>query len=398
MADIKPIICSGYLLKRGHIVPSWRRRYFELLENKIKYKADPEDFLGRGEFLITKTTSVKESNLKPFCFVVADETENRDIFLVAENDSDLTVWIEAVQEAISSQTFRSTVKPLGFAGPTFGRSVSNLNGETMEEGLMTIRIVRARNLSAKSDGGKTSNPYCTIKFGPNSVKTTTVTGDINPVWNQSFAFSVDRSYRFAKLEVWNEDIGPNDRFLGCVFIPLYMIGPEKQNVRWWPLGKRSHRSHVSGEIYVEISTKLEVETVAVDILKDMALLPEMSLLPFSVDSATLSSSRSPSGLWADNLPGETLEDIALHVSLKTEASGEAFYTNGVLLLSNYRILFVAGSRLKEEVLSYEEHLGITTYVLIGSVISISITEEPDYLNANVDIETIQLRTCDSRVF
>jgi Ca2+-dependent lipid-binding protein len=108
-----------------------------------------------------------------------------------------------------------------------------------------IKIIRARNLMAKDSNGF-SDPYVKVTMGLSSVRTTTRKMNLNPDWGMVFPFDWDRSMRFAKIEVWDEDDISADDFLGSVLIPLYSLREGMSSVKWYPLGRRSNKSHVSG--------------------------------------------------------------------------------------------------------------------------------------------------------
>ena len=41
---------QGYLVKRGHLIPSWNRRFFELTSNKLTYYVDESKKVMKGKY------------------------------------------------------------------------------------------------------------------------------------------------------------------------------------------------------------------------------------------------------------------------------------------------------------------------------------------------------------
>lgn len=91
---------------------------------------------------------------------------------------------------------------------------------------------------------------------------------LNPVWGEMFQFEIDRTARFVKIDVYDEDYGQSnivsDDYLGSVILPILQLQPEIKVDAWLPLGLRDKRdkkwSHLKGhlgEIKVQMYTNLE---------------------------------------------------------------------------------------------------------------------------------------------
>ena len=62
------VVAHGYLIKRGHIMPSWNCRYFELTFKKLLYYVDETKKVLKGEFNLAPDMLVRDCNFRPFCF------------------------------------------------------------------------------------------------------------------------------------------------------------------------------------------------------------------------------------------------------------------------------------------------------------------------------------------
>lgn len=59
-----------------------------------------------------------------------------------------------------------------------------------EDAVLSVRVVEARDLMPMDMAGK-SDPYCVLKFGTQESRTNFIKQDLNPVWNEVFAFDVE---------------------------------------------------------------------------------------------------------------------------------------------------------------------------------------------------------------
>eukprot|EP01135_Chromosphaera_perkinsii_P001419 Nk52_evm3s168 gene=Nk52_evmTU3s168 len=150
-----------------------------------------------------------------------------------------------------------------------------------------VNIVKARNLAAKDRSGK-SDPYCGISVlqgvAPKDLEeyahqTKVVEQNLNPVWNETFQFDLQtgaskKNYvlidvfdfdetstarrameKVAKFNPLLKDLGKGSHdFLGRVEINLADIDPFNPYPTWHKLQQRSSKSHVEGDILVNITS------------------------------------------------------------------------------------------------------------------------------------------------
>lgn len=119
-------------------------------------------------------------------------------------------------------------------------------------GSMEVSVYRARGLKGKDRSGF-SDPYCTLSFpGSDDQSGTVVDQCLDPEWNDKFVFDVYGAGELTVM-VWDKDTIGRDQFLGkldlkCPILPSGYHLPRG----WHTLQKRSWRSHISGDIEVEV--------------------------------------------------------------------------------------------------------------------------------------------------
>jgi len=86
-----------------------------------------------------------------------------------------------------------------------------------EDAVLSVRVVEARNLMPMDITGK-SDPYCVLKFAEQESRTNYIKQDLNPVWNEIFAFDVETGKEHMRIDVFDKDDFGKDDFLGwCEF-------------------------------------------------------------------------------------------------------------------------------------------------------------------------------------
>ncbi|KAK3285017.1 hypothetical protein CYMTET_7360 [Cymbomonas tetramitiformis] len=99
---------SGWLMKQGAIIKTWRRRWFVMKQGKIFwFKSDDVNSksVPRGVVEIKGCLSVKgaeEMLNKPYAFEVS--TRDKTMYFIADNDREKEDWINAVGRAIVKQS------------------------------------------------------------------------------------------------------------------------------------------------------------------------------------------------------------------------------------------------------------------------------------------------------
>ncbi|CAI9278049.1 unnamed protein product [Lactuca saligna] len=110
--------------------------------------------------------------------------------------------------------------------PLGGIPVDTSDLELKPQGKLMLTVVKAHNLKNMEMMGK-SDPYVVAFIRPlEKFKTKVIENNLNPVWNQTFHLTVeDRETQFAIVEVFDEDIGADQR-LGIAKLQLIDLQPE----------------------------------------------------------------------------------------------------------------------------------------------------------------------------
>ncbi|KAK9844674.1 hypothetical protein WJX74_005362 [Apatococcus lobatus] len=95
---------TGWLMKQGEYIKTWRRRWFVLKQGKIFwFKSDivsPES-IPRGVIEVNRCLSIKgaeDTINKPFAFEIS--TIDDSMFFIADSEKEKEDWINAVGRAI----------------------------------------------------------------------------------------------------------------------------------------------------------------------------------------------------------------------------------------------------------------------------------------------------------
>lgn len=95
------MVFSGYLKKRGDILPIWKSRYFELSSSELCYY----EFEGgpkKGEIILTKTTKIRSFPISMMnnTFQIRDRRTGLEIYLWANSENEENAWIQALKQSI----------------------------------------------------------------------------------------------------------------------------------------------------------------------------------------------------------------------------------------------------------------------------------------------------------
>lgn len=420
-----PVI-SGYLYKLGTklMFKSWTKRYVELYDNTITYYNSKESSVPLGEIQLSSRIIFEDSSLRHFCFCLTDTVTKVSYYFAAETIADKEAWTDKIRigllhaKMLSSRRARSQANSI--------TSVTNqieARKEYQNRPQLFIKIIKARNLADKDIGG-TSDPYVNVYVGSSAVKTTVQKKTLNPEWGMVFNFDMHRSYRYAKIEIWDKDFASSDDFLGMALIPLLPLRDGSSFRNWYPLGKRSSKSSVRGEVEIEISCSGDPDKnhYSWHFFRIVRSLPEFrfELLSNGVldnledvcdddvterDGEIGSNRKEGFPLYFPPIETEILEDFSIRVQLSCTTYGSKVFVRGVLLLTNYRLIFITLTRISSGNQSIDSAVSnplstgasdLTTQIPLGCIASVSISTENESTTNNAIFEVIKIKTTDHR--
>ncbi|KAL0330557.1 UNVERIFIED_CONTAM: Synaptotagmin-5 [Sesamum radiatum] len=130
--------------------------------------------------------------------------------------------------------------------------------EVKPVGVLEVKLIEAKELTNKDVIGK-SDPFAQIFVRPLRAKTKTskvIDNDINPIWNEHFAFEVeDELTQHLTLRIYDDEGIQAAELIGCAQIPLTQLQPGKIKDVWLKLVKDLHvqRDRKNrGQVHVEL--------------------------------------------------------------------------------------------------------------------------------------------------
>jgi len=432
------ILLSGALVKRGRFVKNWNLRYFELFESELFYYQHEGGKL-KGRFEISESTVFEDASLKVFCFSLTNPVTGDALFMAADDAAGKDLWTESLLNAISICRQKGKKS-----------AVSNRLVDMPEELLyssksnLTVKVIQCLNLLDKGTGG-TSNPYALVTLGYSNVHTTTRGFCLDPQWGMVFNMEFDRTARYLKIDVFHNsgyktEQSRKDDFLGCVQLPTLAFNAGYRHKGWHQLRKRSSRSHVRGSIELEISCDVSprVSYEPYKMYHTIRLLPELRL---TVPKPGKDGTRFESKLCneaireyvsqikhGESFPfqyppveSELFEDFAVKVSLLSTSSvclpeatvsdNRLILIDGIVILTNYRLIFVSLTRLSSTIdvdnengmvscdsTSEAESMNFATHVFLSNIMEVVNSSGTDLGIAGVSglSDVLRIKVADGR--
>ncbi|KAK7303565.1 hypothetical protein RJT34_14474 [Clitoria ternatea] len=109
---------------------------------------------------------------------------------------------------------------------SFMDSFKSTTSERMEGmvefiGMLKVKVIRGRDLAIRDI--RTSDPYVILSLGQQTVQTSVVSSNLNPVWNEEYMLSVPEHYGQVKLKVYDYDTFSADDIMGDATIELQSL-------------------------------------------------------------------------------------------------------------------------------------------------------------------------------
>ena len=407
---------SGILTKQGQKMKTWRRRHFELHYNRLCYYLYDGGPM-KGEFLIDEKTTLHISNLKRHGFSLVQKN-GKTLNMFADNAIDKERWMNTLLKIINrvKLTTRPTSASVSASASSVEKSLSTIiemkDPIQEDHSQIFVHIIQAKDLAQKGS----TDTYAKVRVDGDCATTRIVKKELNPVWDEHFEFLWTSDLRFVRIEVWSDDPmhSSRDNFLGVVYIPILSLQPNSVNSHWYKLGKRSTRSNISGEIKVSVSCNRAPDPYVLNVLRDIQKIPELQTKASDLLRLGSLESESPKiqfeGKDLDLFPAllpppqtEFSEDLSLRVTFKPTLDKSTFASvEGILLLTNYRVIFVSHSRIAfaEEAVPNIQNRGMseefTCSIPLAMITSLNIQAYYDNNSCQYE-DAITMTTNDSRV-
>lgn len=92
---------TGHLVKLGHNVKNWKRRFFVLCDDQLAYLKNEHDDRLQGRLSLANGASVVLEEEPRHCFsVIVSGMHGRKYVIVAENEEDRISWVEALRQVL----------------------------------------------------------------------------------------------------------------------------------------------------------------------------------------------------------------------------------------------------------------------------------------------------------
>nr|KYP76844.1 ADP-ribosylation factor GTPase-activating protein AGD12 [Cajanus cajan] len=111
---------------------------------------------------------------------------------------------------------RSNVSQVGTVNSL--RSTSDSQNTEGKLGTLKVKVIKGTDLAIRDM--LTSDPYVILKLGQQTVQTTVVKSNLNPVWNEELMLSVPRQFGLLNLNVFDYDMFSADDIMGEADIDL----------------------------------------------------------------------------------------------------------------------------------------------------------------------------------
>ncbi|GMH56117.1 hypothetical protein TrLO_g7690 [Triparma laevis f. longispina] len=301
---------AGSIEKRGvSAIKNWKTRHVELYETRIVYFTKEGDTSPKGSFVISEHTEFGHSKLRPFCFYLKSRPANAaadaqlvKLHLRASSTESRDDWLAAIRMAVLARKELASIAPresllsadIKSQADRFSTAssvLSDINGYSTRSNdwrqqkdkelnngpKLTIKVKGTIGVVNKAKGSSLlPDPYCVVSVGSTVVQTKTAKQNLNPQWDESFSFDFNHSLRYASVEVWDSSSHAKPTFMGHTMVPLFHMSAGAMHRKTYSLGKRSHKSHVSGKIVLEVYTDFCGHDKSMDFFRAIRSLPEFS--------------------------------------------------------------------------------------------------------------------------
>ena len=125
----------------------------------------------------------------------------------------------------------------------------------MDNSTLTVTIIEALDLKALDFQGS-SDPYCLLNFENQVEQTKTHTNTLNPVFDETFSFRVERGNEVLKITVMDRDKNDNgdteDDFEGQCAVGIDLLRDQQKIEKYIPLQSQNPYEKWQGKVRLEL--------------------------------------------------------------------------------------------------------------------------------------------------
>jgi Ca2+-binding EF-hand superfamily protein len=131
-------------------------------------------------------------------------------------------------------------------------NIEELNSYGIMKGsVLTVHVVKAQNLIPMDIGGA-SDPYVILSCEGQQIETRYISNDLNPVWEETFTFQIQRGTEDLSVIVMDYDTFGKHDFEGQVIIPLQSIADQMKHDQFFELHGKDPSDPWQGRIHLNL--------------------------------------------------------------------------------------------------------------------------------------------------
>ncbi|XP_058749473.1 ADP-ribosylation factor GTPase-activating protein AGD12-like [Vicia villosa] len=145
--------------------------------------------------------------------------EQRSKFIRSKYD--LQEFLKPSLRIVSGKSSLSSTSKSSFMDSFKSASSQRMEGMVEFIGMLKVKVIKGTNLAIRDI--KSSDPYVVLNLGTQTIQTSVVKSNLNPVWNEEHMLSVPEDYGQLKLKVFDHDTFSADDIMGEADIDLQSL-------------------------------------------------------------------------------------------------------------------------------------------------------------------------------
>ncbi|CAK8531128.1 unnamed protein product [Lathyrus sativus] len=145
--------------------------------------------------------------------------EQRSKFIRSKYD--LQEFLKPSLRIVSGKSSLSSSSKSSFMDSFKSACSQRMEGMVEFIGMLKVKVIKGTNLAIRDI--KSSDPYVVLSLGTQTIQTSVVKSNLNPVWNEEHMLSVPEDYGQLKLKVYDHDTFSADDIMGEADIDLQSL-------------------------------------------------------------------------------------------------------------------------------------------------------------------------------